>query len=220
MQRVWLIRAGEDAEDIDPMRRAGLIGVRCVEVGDATTLTAAEIEQALIDANRPSPSQLRARIQSFANEVKLGDLIVTPNASRREVWLSIVTGEYRFDAEHPRIEGYHHTHTVDWLGWLDRDAAWMKDQLKVIDQPVTLAELYNREWWWKHFDSKQLSSAPRPASSRPPATRTRAPRSSASKPKAAPKAKPAAMLLCAGSCGLQWSPYVLVDGLCPDCRGE
>ena len=226
MQRVWLIRAGKDAEHIDPMRHAGLVGLPYTEVGDATTLTVEEIEEALIDARRPAVTQVRTQIQSFATAVKHGDLIVTPNASRREVWLSVVTGSYQFETEQPRIDGYFHTRTVDWLGWLDRDAAFMKDQLKVIDQPVLLAEIYNREWWWKHFDSKQLSVAPRPAWSKVPASRTRSStastssRSTAAKPKPTPKPKPVGLLLCAGSCGLQWSPYVLVDGLCPDCRGD
>jgi hypothetical protein len=220
MQRVWLIQAGKDAEQIDPMRHAGLIGLPYTEVGNATTLTAEEIEEALIDARRPAFNQVRVQIQSFAGAVKHGDLIVTPNAARREVWLSVVTGGYLFDAEQPRVDGYFHTRTVDWLGWLDRDAPFMKDQLKVIDQPVVLAELYNREWWWKHFDSDQLSVAPRAAWSKAPATRTRTPRATTAKPKPAPKPKAPVPVLCAGACGLQWSPYVLVDGLCPDCRGD
>jgi len=223
MQRVWLIRAGEDAEVIDPMRRAGLIGIRYDEIGDAATMTPAEIEQAFLDANRSFAGQHRARMHSFASEVKPGDLIVTPNANRREVWLSIVTGDYRFDPE-PSIAGYNHTRTVDWLGWLDRDAHWMSDQSKAIEHPVVLVELYNREWWWRQYDTKDRSVAPRPASSKPPpkpaASRTRT--ASAAKPKPAPTArpKPVTMVLCAGQCGLQWSPHILVGGLCPDCRGD
>ena len=197
------------------MRRAGLIGVRSDE---AEMWTPGYIEQVPGEAKRADPGQLRARVQSFAKDVRLGDLIVTPNKSRGEVWLSVVTGDYQFDPQ-PKIARYFHTRTVDWLGWLDHDAPWMKAQLKVIDQPLTVAELYNREWWWKHLDSKELSSAPRTKPSpRPTSSRPRA--SSASKPKPSPKPKPASPLLCAGSCGLQWSPYVLVDGLCPDCRGD
>jgi predicted Mrr-cat superfamily restriction endonuclease len=223
MQRVWLIRAGEGDEQIDPMRHAGLIGLRYEEVGDATALTAAEIEQALIDANRPSPTKHRDRLRSFVNDITHGDLVVTPNSHRHEVWLSVITGSYQFD-ENPRIAGYSHTRTVDWLGWLDRDAAFMKDQLKVIEQPTTLAELYNREWWWKQLDLKEPSPQPRTSWSKAAPSRSRAPsatkRTSTAKPKAPPKPKPAVPLLCAGQCGLQWSPYVLVDGLCPDCRGD
>ncbi len=232
MQRVWLIRAGNDAEELDPMRSAGLIGVRYLEVGDATTMTSAEIEQALVDANRAAPGQLRAEIQSFANEVKLGDLVVTPNTNRGEVWLSVITGSYQFDP-YPAIDGYFHTRTVDWLGWLDREARWMNDQLKVIDRPVMLAELYNREWWWKHLDAKELTTVPRApqaasiARSAASSSRTRTPRpASASrpkppvKPKPPTRPKPTEMILCAGQCGLQWAPQVLIDGLCPDCRGD
>ncbi len=76
--------------------------------------------------------------------------MITPNAKRHEVWLSRVSGDYRFEAE-PRVSGYHHVRTVDWLGWLDRDASWMSDQLKAIEQPGLVTELYNREWWWRQY---------------------------------------------------------------------
>jgi hypothetical protein len=196
MQRVWLIRAGEAAEDIDVMRRAGLIGVRGAAADESPI------------------------VQSFVKDVKLGDLVVTPNDSRHEVWLSVVNGDHRFDPE-PTIGRYGHTRTVDWLGWLDRDARFMTAQLKVIDQPAMLIELYNREWWWKHLDSKEMTAAPRlnAPTAKARATRTRT-TPGPKKPPPTPRPKPVAMVLCAGQCGLQWSPAVLVGGLCPDCRGD
>lgn len=220
MQRVWLIQAGDDGEFLDSLRNAGIVGLPYLDVGDASDMAPAEIEQALIDANRSSPAQIRARLQSFVKDMKPGDLVITPNTRRHEVWLSIVTGDYRYDPQ-PSVDRYVHTRTVDWLGWLDRDARFMSDQLKAIDQPVALTELYNREWWWNQFDTKERRTAPRATWSKP--TPTRAPRaSSASKPKPAstPRPKPPTMVLCAGQCGLQWSPNVLVGGLCPDCRGD
>src|SRR4051794_19505757 len=108
MRRVWLIRAGDDAEEIDPMRHAGLVGLRYPEIGDASTMTTDDLDQAFIDANRTPVIQHRARMHAFAKEIKPGDLVVTPNNNRREVWLSTVTGDYRFDPE-PRIPGYSHT---------------------------------------------------------------------------------------------------------------
>jgi len=77
--RAWLIRAGEGAVELDAMRRAGVIVVRYPSVGDATVWSDEQIEQALCDAGRANAAgQLRARIQTFANDVSIGDLVVTP----------------------------------------------------------------------------------------------------------------------------------------------
>ena len=235
MQHVWLIRAGDDAEFIDPMRRAGLIALRDNvgddDIGDAVIALAKPPEPPLADSGTPAPNPIRAEIRSFVNQVKQGDIVVTPNVKRHEVWLSLVAGDYQFDPD-PVVDVYRHTRPVSWLGWLDRDARWMVDQLKALDQPVALIELYNREWWWKQLDSTELSSVPRTTWTAPRSgqTRSRQPRASRAKMSTAstrtpkvvipPKPKPAPMRLCAGQCGLQWAPAILVDGLCPDCRGD
>ncbi len=228
MQHVWLIRAGDDAEFIDPMRRAGVIALRDDDIGDAVVALSAPPEPPSTDAGAAAPNPVRAEIRSFVNQVKQGDIVVTPNVKRHEVWLSLVAGDYQFDAD-PVVDGYRHTRPVSWLGWLDRDARWMVDQLKALDQPVALIELYNREWWWKQLDSTELTTVARTTWPQPRASRARAGEPRASQPRAStrapkvvvpPKPKPAPMRLCAGQCGLQWAPAILVDGLCPDCRGD
>lgn len=227
VQHVWLIRAGDDAEFLDQMRRAGLIALRDNdgddEIGDAAVALSQQEEPLAIDAGGATPNPIRAEIRSFVKQVTQGDIVVTPNAKRHEVWLSLVAGDYQFDPD-PAIEGYCHTRAVSWLGWLDRDARWMVDQLKALDQPVALIELYNREWWWKQLDSTELTTVARTTWAAPRAAkqRTGRPRASTRAPKVVvpPKPKLAPMRLCSGQCGLQWAPAVLVDGLCPDCRGD
>ena len=190
MRRVWLIRAGENGEKIDAMRHAGLI------------------EQT-----------------SFDPGIRLGDLVVSPNDDRHEVWLGTVAGDEQVLTD-PDTGRTARSRSIDWIGWLDRDAPFMRDQWKSIDRPLAQYELFNRDWWWKYIGTAAVSVAPRPAWAKPTkaarATSTRARSSTATPrvPKPAPKPKPKAVapVLCAGSCGLVWSPYVLVDGLCADCR--
>jgi predicted Mrr-cat superfamily restriction endonuclease len=235
MRRVWLIRAGEDAEQIDAMRHAGLIGVRYEAVGDVRQLTSAEIEQALIDAGQGAGvAARRSALLSFANDVRPGDLIVSPNERRHEVWVGMVAGEYQYNQQ-PAVAGYEHTRQVDWLGWLDRDAAWMRDQLKSLERPETVFELPSREWWWRQVDTREFtpqlrttwatsrSTTPRAKASRSATadTSSAAPKRTRAKAAATPVRKPpVALVRCAGTCGFQWAPTSLVDGLCADCRAD
>jgi hypothetical protein len=217
MRRVWLIRAGEDAEEIDAMRHAGQIGVRYETVGNAREWTHAEIEQGIAeDGHAAGAAMLRAILLQFANDTHVGDLVVSPNSRRREVWVGIISGDYEF-TDQPKVHRYCHVRSVEWLGWLDRDAAWMRPQLKSIDRPPTMYELPSREWWWSQVDSREFATQPRMNLSKASTTRTRTRSAPASTSTRKP---PVALVRCAGSCGYQWAPTSLVGGLCADCRGD
>lgn len=233
MRRVFLIRAGNDAEHIDAMRHAGIVGLGVNSVGDVRGMFALEIEQA-IAAGGPTAGApaLRAILEVFANDVRLGDLVVSPNTRRREVWVGVVTGGYEY-SEQPRVERCSHTRAVEWLGWLDRDAVWMRDQLTSLDRTPVMYELSSREWWLRQLDSREFGLTPRTTWSTTPAKQPRVraasaptprPRTASTRAPAAPKAParkpPVALVRCAGSCGFQWAPTSLVDGLCADCRND
>jgi hypothetical protein len=233
-----VIRAGERADEIDAMRTAGIVGLRFEEVPDARDMTPQMIELAIAKV-RPGAADLRSRLLRFVNDVHIGDLVVTPNAPHRELWVSIVTGPYGHHDD-PVVSGYHHTRTADWLGWWDRGSSWLQRKLTYIDTPAVIVELRDPEWWFEQIGS---GDQPRPEPDRArrhayaaAAARADAPTRRASTPRApatprpravrapvAPKpvaAKEPERALCAGQCGLQWRTNVLVDGLCPDCRGD
>jgi hypothetical protein len=219
MRRVWLIRSGQNAEHIDAMRINRQIAMSFPGIGDVRRWADAPAEQGRPEGAPPGGASSRAVLLQFLNDVHVGDLVVSPNRARHEVWLATVTGDYRFDDE-PVIAGHHHARTVEWMGWLDLDAAWLRDQVKSLDRPPMLYELPSREWWWRQVDSRELTMQPRATWSKAAARpSTRAPRSP--KPAATPARKPpVALVRCAGSCGYQWAPTSLVDGLCADCRGD
>lgn len=231
MRRVFLIRAGNDAELIDAMRHASIIGLGVETVGDVRGMAPLDIEQAIAaGGSTAGASALRSILQVFANDMKLGDLVVSPNNRRHEVWLGVVTGGYEH-SDQPAVPHVPHTRSVEWLGWLDRDAAWMRDQITSLDRPSVMYELSSREWWLHQLDSREFSVAPRTVWATGPAKRAKAaspgagtsrattPRAPAA-PKAPARKPPTPMVLCAGQCGLQWAPTSLVGGLCADCRNE
>ena len=205
--RAWLIRAGEGAVELDAMRHAGVIAVRYRSVGDATMLSAAQIEEALTgDGRAAAAGQLRARIQAFANDVAVGDLVVTPNTADREVWFARVTGPYQHSLQ-PPIDGYFHWRDVQWLGAIDRDTALPGDRLGDIDQQPTIYELRDAAYWNELSGTTPLTNGTEVVTAR---AARRAPTIASKQPKA--------RVLCAGTCGLTWEPASLVAGLCPDCR--
>ena len=213
------MKAGENTAEIDALRRAGQIGVRLETVGDAREWTASQIEQAIGKAHPGESAQLRSNLLRFTVEMHPGDLVVLPNTPDREVWLAVVTGPYEF-GENPTVANYHHTRTVEWLGWLDRSAPWLQNKLKYIDTPAKLVELRDPNWWFEQIAAidvpRDRPDRPRRPAPAPSATK----RAPSNRPPVVPRPKPPEMVLCAGPCQLQWRASALVGGLCPDCRGD
>lgn len=209
------------------MRAAGLVGVRFESVPDVRGMTALDIERAIAASGATGVEALRSRLMRFAAEVGLGDLVVVPNLAQHELWIATVTGGYEYTPE-PAVPGYQHVRTAEWLGWVDRNASWLQHKTKYLEVSGAVVELRDAPWW---FDQIAMHDLPRerPLTARALAAATttgRAPRSPRSPrsttPKEPPKPKPTepVRVLCNGQCGLQWSTAVLVDGLCPDCRGD
>lgn len=223
MRRAWLVRAGENAREISALRAAGRIGLRYELVGDVRQLSRQEVEQAIAASGQSGIETLRSRLMRFVEDVHIGDLVVTPNAADHDVWFSMVTGPYEF-SDDPAVVAYEHTRTADWVGWTDRNASWLKHKLRYLDAPTAVVELSEASWWMEQLSLRDLPSGPpagrvSPAPPRLTSTRSASPRAPRA-PKPAPPPKPPERVLCAGQCGFQWRPAVLVDGLCPDCRAD
>lgn len=231
-----MVRAGDRPDQIDALRTAGMIALAYEAVGDVRELSLQEIEQAIASARSPEPTaQLRSRLMRFAHDIRVGDLVVTPDRVDHLLWISTVTGAYDY-VQDPPLPGSHHAHEVRWLGWVERSAPWLRHKLEYLDNPASVVELRDPDWWFAQValldlptvrPLRRVAPPPEPArrasSSRGGTSRPatpRAPRPVTPKPPSAREvaARDAERVLCAGSCGLQWRPAVLVDGLCPDCR--
>lgn len=212
------MRAGKNAREIDAMREAGMIGVAFDGVGDVRDMTQQEVEHAIAATGQSGVENLRSRLMRFVNDVHIGDLVITPNGTEHDLWVSMVTGPYEYLAE-PLVAGYHHTHTAEWLGWLDRSDSWLQHKLKYLDVSGAVIELRDTDWWLDQVGSRQLPTDRPPRRYSPPPKAAPRPRKAAAAP-APVKPKEPARALCAGQCGFQWNVAVLVGGLCPDCRGD
>lgn len=217
-----MIRSSESARDVDALREAGRIGLRFPDVGDVRELSPREVENAIAIAHPDDCADLRSRLLRFVNDLRVGDLVALPNPSEREFWLFSVTGGYEYTAD-PAVPGFHHTRTVELVGWLDRGTAWMQHKLAYLDAKGLVVELRDPGWWFEQVSVRDIPTVRSARRTPPPPPPKPARASRASAPKAAPKPVPPkepVLLLCAGQCGLQWRAAVLVDGLCPDCRGD
>lgn len=232
MRRAWVVRSGDTSREIDALRTAGLVGVRFEAVGDVRRLTPREVEHAFARSGATGIETLRSRLMRFVTDLRVGDLVVVPNLAEHDVWVAIVTGPYEY-VDEPPVAGIHHTRSAEWQGWIDRSASWLQHKLAALDAPGAVVELRDPDWWFDQIGSRDLPAERPPRAFRPPppapASRaTRGPRAPSAPrapraPRPAPEpARPKApeRVLCAGMCGLQWSPQVLVGGLCPDCRGD
>ncbi len=217
-----MVRAAESTSDLDAMRAAGCIGLSYKSVGDARTMTAREIEYAISDSDVGDVESMRARLMRFVNDIRVGDLIVTPNTPNNEVWISLITGPYEFHEE-ANVPGFQHSHTAEWIGWTDRSEPWLQHKLKYIDVPAAVVELRDPDWWFEAVSARDLPKE-RPlrhrAKAAPPRARPRRASPAAGAAPRPPVPKEPDRVLCAGQCGLQWRVAILIDGLCPDCRGD
>jgi predicted Mrr-cat superfamily restriction endonuclease len=208
--KAWLIRAGEGASALDEMRVAGVIAVRYPQIQtDARTVPSAQIEQLIEESGRTQPGVRRVRLEWFVHEVAIGDLVVTPDARRGNVWLATVTSDYMYSPT-PPVAGYFHWRWVTWLGAIDRDHLPAARRTEVSRRPTIVRDLdYD---WWKATTGSAVGVA---GSTRRDALSLRD-RTVAHKP-----APVAAFVVCRHpGCGLSYPAPSMVEGLCPDHRAS
>jgi predicted Mrr-cat superfamily restriction endonuclease len=143
--------------------------------------------------------------ERFANEMQVGDIVVTPHAEERRVFFGEVTGEYVFDDAGP-IPALPHTRAVRWLGDVARDAI-PAERRKELDFPSTFYVLQSTDDW--------LQRAAVATGDHVSAPKTRlAPAAARAK---LPKPVEAATAKCT-VCNMTVTPTDVVDGVCDFCR--
>jgi predicted Mrr-cat superfamily restriction endonuclease len=123
---VWLVRCGEGGSAVDACITNDVVAVRFAAVGDASLIDEHEIAEQIRTFADPSDQQrLTTELLAFANEVKVGDTILTPDKSRGKYFLARVTGDYRWDEDSP-VPDMHHLHSVEWINFLEWDTVPME----------------------------------------------------------------------------------------------
>jgi len=101
-------------------QRAGVVAVGGGEIGSVEGVARNEIRQRLEKRDAES-APWGNQLYRFANEIKTGDLVITPDGSTRQLLLGDVTGDYEFLTEGVGGEQFRHAHQVHWQGRQSRD---------------------------------------------------------------------------------------------------
>jgi len=125
---VWMVRAGEGGRLAPAFVERGEVLMGWGEVTDVSELSRDELSgvvaTAMPDARRILRGQATNALFRFANSMRDGDLVITPEPSTRTVLFGRVDGPYRYLAASEAPEqrrDYRHTRPVKWFARVSRD---------------------------------------------------------------------------------------------------
>jgi restriction system protein len=124
-KKIWIIRAGRQAEIVDEFVEKSVVAVGWAELNDLPMKDnwesfRTEVRNRLGNASNWQVGSAAGQLWAFMHEIKLGDWVVTPDRHTRQVFVGKVQGEYRYDpAFNPN---YPRTRLVKWLAPLDWDS--------------------------------------------------------------------------------------------------
>jgi predicted Mrr-cat superfamily restriction endonuclease len=203
----WLIRTGEGGYALPACVVNDVVALRYETVPDARTTPHEEMVAALSRTGRRTDNEGVIRmLEDFVEKVSVGDLIVTPHAASRQVYLGRISGDYDYRDPSP-VDGYLHLRPAKWLGNLDRDTDLPADLLREIDRPPTLYPLTNADWW----ESRAQTFDPSAGVTPPPASTAPARNGTGRTTPAGPE-----KVTCP-TCHVQKAPQHLTETGCVDC---
>lgn len=118
--RVWVVRAGKGGRNASDFERSGLIAIGFAEAGDPTGLDRDELFAQVREAVGSRGGHVAGQVDRFARVMSVGDLVIVPDGSTRELLCGRITGAYEYRSE-PPIAHFRHVRTVSWIGRRDRD---------------------------------------------------------------------------------------------------
>lgn len=119
---VWVVRAGRGGLHADAFEEHCLVALGVERVPSAAGLSHEEIVEHAISRREVNPARARghaAMLYRFANELRVGDLVLTPDAEDATVLVGRIASDYEFRDEGP-IAGHQHVRRVAWFGRMSR----------------------------------------------------------------------------------------------------
>ena len=146
--RAWLIRAGRDGEREDYNLDHGLASMGWGNLPDLTDVPSrgdltAMIRQALPDAPDGAIRNHASQLWSLRSRVRVGDLVVLPLKTTRQIALGTVTQEYSYRADEDG--DWRHVLGVDWKRIDVPRSAVQPDLLKSLGAQMTICSIKNDE---------------------------------------------------------------------------
>lgn len=124
MTTVWLVRAGEHSRHADEFVASNVIAVGWPNIPGLVDLRGRsrdEILSLLISSHLSSTPEADANeLVAFRDDIAVNDLVITPDASARDLLIGFVTGGYEYLDPSPAGD-YRHVRSTRWVGRWDRD---------------------------------------------------------------------------------------------------
>ena len=121
MGDVWVVRAGPGGRHAEAFERAGIVAVSVEGVPSIVGLTWEEVSAQATRQPGENPARARghaAMLYRFANELKTGDLVLTPEPDGAGLLVGRLINDYEY-REHA-ADGHRHVRRVEWLGHVSR----------------------------------------------------------------------------------------------------
>ena len=203
---VWLVRAGENSRHARRFASGAVIAIGWPNVEGLGDLRGVS-EDTILSLLRSSPivsspEADAAELVAFRDEMRIGDVVITPDANERDVLVGEITGDYQFLDPSP-ADDYRHVRSVSWYGRWDRDL--LPDHLRLeTNYRRTLRRLSNRDEW-SNFANTMRDSARSPEDVRRRRTATSTTAVSSDRERVCP------------GCGLIKSTNQFTGDVCGDC---
>ena len=214
---MWVIRGGDEADLVDAFVDGGYIAVEYPDITDGRTVDTYDVTERLRARGWTVPEARAEMFEQFVHRIGIGDLVVLPDTSRREVVVGRVDGAYTF---HGSLDPDSHRHrrAVTWVGrhavgLLPESARDVTRQRTALTERSSAALLAHVE----AVERGEVGRDPRQLVAPTPARTTRQPR--AARATAAPKAAPPSGKSCS-SCFLVKALDLFPAGgdVCVDCE--
>jgi restriction system protein len=123
MSRMWMIRAGENANLIEDFINKEVVAIGWNEIGDLTNVKSIQEIKNLIIKNYPEFSKGKiiitaSQIKKFKLDIKTGDYVVTYDPNRRIYHLGKITSNYQYNT---KLLDFFHIRQVKWEHQIPRD---------------------------------------------------------------------------------------------------
>jgi predicted Mrr-cat superfamily restriction endonuclease len=192
--------------------------------GDATSLDTEEIVANFADSDSANPQdhqRLAAELNTFANQIQIDDIVVSPDKPRNQYLVGRVTGKYEWNEETP-VPNANHVRSIEWVNTISWDTVpvefktitnYQRAAMRVNDATLIAACVEALED--RKMKAELLSATP-PVAKRPTSPRLR----KTTAPAKAPKYDPTKQERLCKSCGLKKHirQFSGTSEFCADCE--
>lgn len=123
-ERIWVVRAGRRGKAHELFIQEQLIALEDADMGDLTNLCNSrhsyleKYRQYHPDDTNTGAAGISGKYFRFANEISIGDSVLYPSTSTRQVFYGVVESAYKFYSN----SNYPHQRGVRWLRMLPKAA--------------------------------------------------------------------------------------------------